>query len=301
MKIKDELDRLMARKAYTRKEVCKRAEISEATLSQYLSGTYNASAENIESKLADFITAEEEISRLRQVKKVFVRTPRVDVALEHIRRVHLDADIFMLTGEPGYGKTTILDEYAAQHRNVIKIDAISPTPFALLRELSEALKGVKLGSAHQMTKGCIKALKGSGKLIMVDEAELLSVEALNTLRRIHDLAEIGVVLAGTKQMIKNMAGQPQLYSRILRRTELDSLTSEEDREAFEMVLASLLPVVNGVNYMAKPEIVEAFYKNTDKGYRHLFKLAKNVVRDSDIGDQGISAQLIKKCAKEMVS
>lgn len=301
MNIKDELDRLMARKAYTRKEVCKRANISEATLSQYLSGTYNASAENIENKLTDFIAAEEEISRMRQVKKVVVNTPRVDVALEHIRRVHLDADIFMLTGEPGYGKTTILDEYAAQHRNVIKIDAISPSPFALLRELSEALNVVKMGSTHQMTKACIKALRGSDTLIMVDEAELLSADALNTLRRIHDLADVGVVLAGTKQMVKNMADQPQLRSRILRRTELDNLTKEEDREAFVMVLASLLPVVNGVNHMEKQDIVDAFYQQTEKGYRHLFKLAKNVVRDSDIGDQGISAQLIKKCAQEMVN
>jgi DNA transposition AAA+ family ATPase len=48
---------------------------------------------------------------------------------------------------------------------------------------------------HELSEACIAALRDSGRLLMVDEAENLPYRALETLRRIHDKSGIGMVLA----------------------------------------------------------------------------------------------------------
>ncbi|MXP48695.1 ATP-binding protein [Pantoea sp. Eser] len=233
--------------------------------------------------MAAFIATEEEKDQLQKVTKSFVDIFMAQEALDIIRKVHIDPDIMMLTAEPGYGKTTVLEEYAARHSSAIKIDAVAPSPYALLRELCEELDLASNGSAHDMVRRCVKQLKRHpGKLIMVDESEFLSSDALNTLRRIHDLADVGLVLAGTKHLVTTVANEPQ-------------------RESFEQVLASLLPVVNGVNYMENPRAVRAFWRYSGAGgYRYLFKLVKSVVSCMSYCDKGITPTLIKECAEGLV-
>jgi|GEM_PF-2063914 len=302
MSTKTEFLQLLERKAITRTEACSRMEISPATLSQVLGGSYAANDANILKAMAAFIATEEEKDQLQKVTKSFVDIFMAQEALDIIRKVHIDPDIMMLTAEPGYGKTTVLEEYATRHSSAIKIDAVAPSPYALLRELCEELDLASNGSAHDMVRRCVKQLKRHpGKLIMVDESEFLSSDALNTLRRIHDLADVGLVLAGTKHLVTTVANEPQLASRIMRRVQLDALTPEQQRESFEQVLASLLPVVNGVNYMENTRVVRAFWRYSGTGgYRYLFKLVKSVVSCMSYGDQGITPTLIKDCAEGLV-
>lgn len=301
MSIKDEFLALLGRKGITRVEACNRMGISAATLSQYLSGKYGANEANIDKAVSDFIATEEEKDQLQKVSKTFVSILRAQEAIDTIRKVHIDPDILMLTAEPGYGKTTVLEEYAARNSSAIKIDAVASSPYALLRELCEELDLASNGSAHDMVRRCVKRLKGGGKLIMVDESEFLSPDALNTLRRIHDLADVGLVLAGTKHLVTTVANEPQLASRIAQRIQLDALTPEQQRESFVQVLASLLPVINGINYMENTRVVEAFWRHSGgSGYRYLFKLVKSVVRCMDYCEKGITPKLIKECADGLV-
>lgn len=301
MSIKDDFLALLGRKGITRVEACNRMGISATTLSQYLSGKYGASEANIDKAVSDFIATEEEKDQLQKVSKTFVSIFRAQEAIDTIRKVHIDPDILMLTAEPGYGKTTVLEEYAARNSKAIKIDAVSSSPYALLRDLCESLNLAKSGSVHDMVGRCIKGLRDKEMLIMVDECEFLSSDALNALRRIHDLADVGLVLAGTKHLVTTVANEPQLAGRVARRIQLDALTPEQQQESFEQVLASLLPVINDVNYMDNPRVVRAFwhYSGGD-GYRYLFKLVKNVVSSMDLCEKGITPKLIKECAEDLV-
>jgi DNA transposition AAA+ family ATPase len=66
----------------------------------------------------------------------------------------------------------------------------------VLEELCGLLGISKRGNMHELSEACIAALRDSGRLLMVDEAENLPYRALETLRRIHDKSGIGLVLAG---------------------------------------------------------------------------------------------------------
>jgi DNA transposition AAA+ family ATPase len=66
-------------------------------------------------------------------------------------------------------------------------------------------------------RAVVDALKGTNSLLIVDEAETLTPHQLHTLRRLRDLSNIGIVLAGTEYLtglIKPERGQfDQIRSR----------------------------------------------------------------------------------------
>ncbi|EAZ1917991.1 ATPase, partial [Salmonella enterica] len=112
----------------------------------------------------------------------------------------------------------------------------------LLEELCRQL-GVKVrGNIHELIDACVRELRDSGRLLMVDEAELLPYRALEVLRRLHDKAGIGIVLAGMPRLLINLKGRrgefAQLYSRVALALNLgDTLT----RDDFQQIATDLIP------------------------------------------------------------
>ena len=66
-----------------------------------------------------------------------------------------------------------------------------------------------------MVSGIVKKLKGSGRMIIIDEAEHLPYKALELLRRVHDKAGMGVLLVGLPRLIhKIMEGRGESSAAI---------------------------------------------------------------------------------------
>lgn len=61
----------------------------------------------------------------------------------------------------------------------------------------------------------MRELRDSGRLLMVDEAELLLYRALEVLRRLHDKAGIGIVLAGMPRLLINLKGRRGEFAQLL--------------------------------------------------------------------------------------
>ncbi|MFB5082527.1 AAA family ATPase, partial [Raoultella sp. C349492] len=75
------------------------------------------------------------------------------------------------------------------------------TALVLLQELCESLGLSKRGTIHELSESCITALSGTGRAVLIDEAENLPYRALEVIRRIHDKAGVGIVLAGMPRLI----------------------------------------------------------------------------------------------------
>lgn len=73
------------------------------------------------------------------------------------------------------------------------------------------------GSIDDKFRAVIDALRNTDSLLIIDEAETLTAHQLHTLRRIRDLANVGIVLCGTEYLtglIKPLHGQfDQIRSR----------------------------------------------------------------------------------------
>lgn len=297
MSIHAELNDLMTRKGYSQTQVARAIGKSAATINQYLQGKYAGDVPAIDTLARSFINREAEKEKSQKITARFVPTVTSRKGMEVIRYAHLDGDLNVIFSAAGLGKTMILREYAAQHRDALLIEADPGyTARVVLEELCGLLGISKRGNMHELSEACIAALRDSGRLLMVDEAENLPYRALETLRRIHDKSGIGMVLAGMPRLIINLKGKrgeyQQLYSRVGFALCLgDSLPQSDITD----IAVSMLPGAG------KEDVSEALFKASHGNARRLFKLVRGVSRHSEISGNAVSAGAVRKFAEMLIN
>lgn len=297
MSIHAELNDLMTRKGYSQTQVARAVGKSAAVINQYLQGKYAGDVPSIDELARSFINREAEKEKSQKITARFVPTVTSRKGMEVIRYAHLDGDLNVIFGAAGLGKTMILREYAAQHRDALLIEADPGyTARVVLEELCNLLGLSKRGNMHELSEACIAALRDSGRLLMVDEAENLPYRALETLRRIHDKSGIGMVLAGMPRLIINLKGKrgeyQQLYSRVGFALCIgDSLPQSDITD----IAVSMLPGAG------KEDVSEALFKASPGNARRLFKLVRGVSRHSEISGNAVSAGAVRKFAEMLIN
>ena len=297
MNIKQELTELMTRRGYNQTQVARAIGKSPAVINQYLQGKYTGDIPSIDELITGFISRENEKEKSRRITASYIPTLTSRKGMEVIRLAHLDGEINVIYGDAGLGKTMMLHEYAATHREAILIEADPGyTARTVLEELCSRLGLNKRGNMHELSEACIAALSDSGRLLMVDEAENLPYRALETLRRIHDKAGIGVILAGMPRLIINLKGKrgeyKQLYSRVGLALNLGDALPEEDINA---IAVSMLPDAEN------PDVSTALFKASHGNARRLFKLVRGVSRHSSISGHAVSAGAVRKFAEMLIN
>ncbi|XFS18458.1 AAA family ATPase [Klebsiella pneumoniae] len=297
MSIHVELNDLMTRKGYSQTQVARAIGKSTAVINQYLQGKYAGDVPAIDALARSFINREVEKEKSQKITARFVPTVTSRKGMDVIRYAHLDGDLNVIYGAAGLGKTMILREYAAQHRDALLIEADPGyTARVVLEELC-GLQGIsKRGNMHELSEACIAALRDSGRLLMVDEAENLPYRALETLRRIHDKSGIGLVLAGMPRLIINLKGKrgeyQQLYSRVGFALCIgDSLPQSDITD----IAVSMLPGAGS------QDVSEALFKASHGNARRLFKLVRGVSRHSEISGNAVSAGAVRKFAEMLIN
>lgn len=164
----------------------------------------------------------------------------------------------VITGFVGVGKSRTCEEYKKAKSGTLLVPS-SPqmTPGVLLAKLLEQL-GVSAprGGLDMKFEEVVRLLKGTNHLIIVDEAENCSALALHYLRRVLDMAEVGIVLVGTEKLhalISPQRGQfDQIRSRVamwpktiecISRDDADDIAREALRDAFGEVSDEVLDVL----------------------------------------------------------
>ncbi|OWW14046.1 ATPase, partial [Klebsiella variicola] len=263
----------------------------------YLQGKYAGDVPAIDALARSFINREVEKEKSQKITARFVPTVTSRKGMDVIRYAHLDGDLNVIYGAAGLGKTMILREYAAQHRDALLIEADPGyTARVVLEELCGLLGISKRGNMHELSEACIAALRDSGRLLMVDEAENLPYRALETLRRIHDKSGIGLVLAGMPRLIINLKGKrgeyQQLYSRVGFALCIgDSLPQSDITD----IAVSMLPGAGS------QDVSEALFKASHGNARRLFKLVRGVSRHSEISGNAVSAGAVRKFAEMLIN
>ena len=237
-----QLNELMTQRGWNQTQVARALGKSGAVISQYLQGKYPGDVASLENAIAALINREAEKAKARRLTVSFVRTYTATRCLEVIKLAHLDCDINVIYGDAGMGKTMIMRQYAAENPGAILLEADPGyTARVVLEELCAKLGLNRRGNMHELSDAIISALRDSGRVLLIDEAENLPLRALEVIRRIHDKAGIGVVLAGMPRLIINLKGKrgelKQLYSRVGFALALGEVLPREDIDA---IAASVL-------------------------------------------------------------
>jgi DNA transposition AAA+ family ATPase len=292
-----ELTELMSEKGFSQAQVARGIGRSPAMINQYLQGKYAGDTATLETQVQQFIQRERDREKIRHLKPEFIATYTARKGLEVCRLAHMDGEINVIYGDAGMGKTMVMREYAKKQSDAILIEADPGyTARVILEELCNRLNVTRRGNLHDMSEACINALRGSGRIILVDEAENLPYRALETLRRLHDKSGIGIVLAGMPRLILNLKGKrgeyKQLYSRVGFALPMGNSLPEAD---IHDIARSLLPEVDG------DDIRQALFTVCKGNARRLFKYLRGVSRASQLSGQPVDVGMINEFSKMLIN
>ena len=264
---------------------------SATAINQYLKGNYKGATDSIDKAVVELV--ERHRSKAKDVSTDFVATPTAKRILEICGLAHDMSDIYLVIGEAGLGKTMALKEYAARKSNVVMME-VDPTFTAkvMLQELCSLLGITAARNSHAMMTAIIDKLKGSDRLLIVDEAELLSYKPLEILRRIHDKTNCSIVLAGMPKLRANLRGArgeyKQLFSRVGFHLDIETRLPAGDIHMFcEHALGTA-------------EFNERLNTVSQGNARRLNKLLRGVNRMAVINDVPVNAAMIDRFADMLI-
>ena len=222
----------MSRAGLSQADVCREAGVHASLLSAWLKGKYSGDTRRADKALQTWLAWR---ASRAEARAVLPETPgyvptaasrRIEAALTY---AHMAADVAVIYGGAGMGKTLTIRHYAEAHPNVWVLEATPSCNVtgAFLRRLGLAL-GVQLNRARidSLELALLDRLRRSLGLLIVDEAQFLAPAALETARRLAELAEVGLVLAGNETVYAQLTGRyraaefAQLSSRIGKRVRL---------------------------------------------------------------------------------
>lgn len=293
MKLQQSVNVIRERKGYSLSQIAKSMNLSAATLSQWLTGQYPGNNDKIDKAAKAFIGRETERSARPKDSFDFMLTENAAKIFETARLCHIDCEIGVVVGDAGTGKTIAAQEYAKRNPDVILIESdLSYTTKVLFQELHRQCGFSGIGTIHDMFEDVADKLRGSGRMIIVDEAENLPYKALDLLRRVYDKAGIGIILIGLNRLVENLRGKrgefKQLYSRVSLLARLRHL-NDDDVNQF---VAQVFPDANGLS--------EQFRDGARGSARTLVKLLHKSKRLSEINNKPLNQAIIKKAAEMLL-
>ncbi len=256
----------------------------QTTLNAIIRGKYPSSPTDRLNKVIDAIERQSERESEKIGDNPFVETSIYVAVNAACKRAHKYRSFSVVSAFVGTGKTKSLKRYAELHPNTVLIEATPDmNATVMLRELVEKTNAIvhkshkwARGTKSDMMEAIIANLTGSDKLIILDEAEKTTTQTLEYIRRISDIAKVGVVLSGT-EMLQPMIRDPrgrfgQISSRILYWPPV--IRGITDNDAKAIVEAALIDEAE-----LTPDIHRAFYEMCDGSARVLAHSLITGVRD----------------------
>ena len=148
----------------------------------------------------------------------FQLTPTAETILRTLDHAQFEGQMVIVPLKPGSGKTEAC-RYQATRRNRAYLATMRPTTAGVSGSLQELLSVMgepdTRGTPAAMARRIAGKVREQGALIIVDEAQNLSVNAIEELRAIHDETKCGLALVGDERLL--MTFDARQYSQLRRR------------------------------------------------------------------------------------
>ena len=267
--------------------VSKKIGYSAAVISQYLQNKYRGSVEQFEERLSEVFknrVAAEQIESI-QMMTGYVHTSISAAVYGSIRMCHLKGGFALESGDAGIGKTMACKKYSEDFPSTSFYISVNPclsSITAILKLLCRELNR-PIGRKDDMFINICDALKGERKVIIIDEAQHLSIKTLEAIRALFDVQEnIGVCLVGNRGIFETIKKSSVTYAQIRNRMKLFSLRFTEDIQSDDIKL--LFPAI-----ARDKDAIELLLKvaRTDQAVRGAQNLFSNALDNKDISVAGL--------------
>ena len=273
----------------------KKSNIPNGTLSQILSGKYVSSPTRQLNQMQAVLAVE--TARLSDGTPGYVKGSVHKLLTVVCDRTRKHQNFGVISGHVGVGKSRFCVEYRETNPMTLLVE-VSPnmTPGVLMTELLEQLNNIVPNGLDRKFRELVRILKGTNYLIVADEAENMSASALQHLRRIRDMAQVGVVLVGTEKLtglIKPQHGQfDQVRSRVGMWPETIKKISRDDSD--EMARAALsLPDL-------PDDVLNTLWDYSQGSARVLNENLVPAIKDYGTGAIALTPQIIEAIAQKVL-
>jgi len=222
--------------SYSQARIARESDVSGATLSQFLGGTYAGNMQNVARKLQTWLQALDERKTAGKLPDGpdWVPTPTSEKILAVLRYAQMAGDIALIIGGAGLGKSKTIHRYAKIAPNVwhVELTPATGSVMSCLQEIAIAL-GLRdvPNSAAYLQRAIFARVRDTNGVLVLDEAQHMTVQALDQVRSINDQTGIGLVLCGNERVYTQMSGGnrapflDRLYSRIGKKIILRKATT----------------------------------------------------------------------------
>jgi DNA transposition AAA+ family ATPase len=221
----------------SQERAAKEAGISPAACNRFIQGKYAGDNEAIAEKILIWLASRERRAGVVQSlgNHDFTATDTSERILQLLQFAQVAGDLSVIYGGAGVGKTTSIRHYARLNCNVWIVVMRPDTSgvAAALEEIGEVMGVRSSGRANRLSRDICRRLEDTHGLLIIDEAQHLSVPAIEAIRSIHDATGIGLVLSGNESVYARLTGGAraasfaQLFSRIGKRLRLTKTTRQD--------------------------------------------------------------------------
>lgn len=275
--IVNELAEFMRSSGKSQQQIAKESALSPSVISQFLKQSYKGDNEAVAKTISQYLQMAKK--RTFETKHVcfYKDMHNTKAVLFACFYAHCHGDIVLVCGDAGAGKTTALEYYAKDYSGVVMATANSCTSSAssILHMIARKTGKVLAGKKEMMMASLVDYFKDTGRLVIIDEADHLTMSALQAIRNLNDQAGIGIVLSGNNKIYTQMlqgskcSELEQLRTRIVvRRMVRNEYSLDEFKMIFPETPAECLPylikLATDESLRTAIKILELAYKQTDR-------------------------------------
>lgn len=280
--IRTEVQTYMGESGKSQKQIAREIAVSPAALSQFLDGIYTGDNAGIADRLQGWLALEAKRNTMKEHSQMSLDVENTKTVLFVCEYAHTKNDITLIFGDAGAGKTTALEYYRDKNAGVIMITANACTSSAtsILKMLCNETGRNISGRKDIIMNELVKYFKGTNRLIIIDEADHLTLSALQAIRNLNDMAKVGIVLSGNNKIFLQMIGGAkssefqQLRTRITVRRKLSNKYKKKELQHIFPTLPD--DCIAFVSLLAEKESLRTAKKIVELAYDYAGSLKQDI-------------------------
>ena len=210
---------------FTQTLVAASINMSVSALNAWMKGTYKGDNARVEKAVLYFLEAQKEAgAETGKFKKDFdfVPTSIYEDILSSVNLAEYRGEIRVITGISGIGKSTAINHIKEERESsliMVKCYAgIRKTRYMKKLCQNAGIDGV--GTFDDMFEDLCARLNGTGRTIVIDEAEHLCIDSVDITRSINDFTGCGIVFVGLPKFYNLLVNNQRDYGYVYNRTSL---------------------------------------------------------------------------------
>lgn len=244
VQLRETVQRIKADAGLSEAELCRQADLSASVVNSYLKAKYTGQNDPVAAKLHRWVESRRQANDLRRrmpTKPPFQLLGVSRMIAGRLDFARLTGQIVMVTGVPGAGKTATAQQYALDHPRtyLATMDPATRGVPTMLLAILEAMGITDVrGTPMQLSQRVVAKAMEAESLLIVDEAQHLSEQAIEQLRSINDKTEqrgrgLGIALLGNEEANAKIGPTgikpvfAQVSSRVASRKYIDSARRED--------------------------------------------------------------------------